>query len=105
MFGNVATFFSDGTYDKSVVSWTERNKQPLAAVELLTSQTLNYSSPGFLGPLLVSFLAPLFHGEGEGSEANEGSFVDLERRAGYWGLWRGLSRRFGNWTRTVSQRH
>lgn len=54
VFGNVAVFFSEGTYDEEVVWWTEDAKQPIAAIELLTSGTLTLYSPDFVAPVLVS---------------------------------------------------
>jgi pimeloyl-ACP methyl ester carboxylesterase len=52
---NAATFFHGGSYDPKALQYSEDNKQPLAAIELLTRSQLPLTSLDYTGPLMVMY--------------------------------------------------
>ncbi len=53
---NAAAFFIGGSYDEEILWYTEDNKQPIAAAELITigsEQILPRKSLGFTKPVMV----------------------------------------------------
>ena len=56
MADGISSFLKAPFYDPKVAEWAQNNKQPNSVMEQLSLQTTNFSSPGFTGPVMVSFL-------------------------------------------------